>query len=62
MQVSRIVLLLVQCLIKILLESMKLEEKNLDADGCPLNDGEYDKQSFLLTNFRQILKDFEDEK
>ena len=62
MQVSRIVLLLVQCLIKILLESMKIEEKTLDADGCPLNDVEYDKQSFLLINFRQILKDFEDEK
>lgn len=61
MQVSKIVLVLLKALIEILITSMKKDESNLDADGCPLNSREYDKCSYLLCSFRQIIKDFEDE-
>lgn len=60
MNVSKIVLVLVQALIEILIESMKHDEKNLDPDGVPLNIDEYDRCGFLLASFRDILKGFDD--
>lgn len=59
MNVSKIVWLLLKCLVEILLEAMRYEEKILDADGCPLNDIEYDKLSWFLCQIRQILNDYE---
>lgn len=60
MNVSKIVWLLLKCLVEILLEAMRHEESNLDPDGCPLNDVEYDKLSWFLCQIRQILKDYEE--
>lgn len=62
MQVSKIILVLLKAFIEILVASMKKDESNLDPVGCPLNAVEYDKCGYLLANFRQIIKDFEDEK
>ena len=60
MQVSRIILILLHALMSICLEAMKHEESHLDADGCPLNDVEYDKLSYFRCRFADIFKDFEE--
>ena len=58
MNVSKIVLILIQALLKIVIASMREQEKNLDADGCPLNEEEYNNLSYFRCHFVELLKDF----
>lgn len=62
MQVSKIILILLQALVKILLEAMESMEDsgNVDADGVPL-DEDYQKCGFFLASIRQTIKDYKDE-
>lgn len=62
MKTSRIILVLLQALIKILIEAMTSMETSgdVDADGIPLDD-DYQKCGFFLASFRDTIKTFEDE-
>lgn len=62
MKTSKIILVLLQALIKILIESMSYMEDSgkVDADGVPLDD-DYQKCGFFLASIRQTIKDYKDE-
>ena len=59
MSLSKFIYLLLQAIIKILIESMKVYESSgdLDSDGVPL-DSEYGHQSFLLALLRDCVSDY----
>lgn len=59
MNVSRFVLLLLEALLKIIVDSAKLYEdgKDVDADGVPISD-EYFRQSLLCSLIREAIKDY----
>ena len=59
MNVSKIVLILIEALLKIVIASMREHEKNLDADGCPLDCEEYNNLSYFRCHFVELLKDFD---
>lgn len=62
MKTSKIILLLLQALVKILLEAMSTMEDsgNVDADGVPLDD-DYQKCGFFLSSIRDTIKQYKDE-
>lgn len=62
MKTSKIILILLQALVKILLEAMTSMETsgNVDGDGVPLDD-DYQKCGFFLASIRQTIKDYKDE-
>lgn len=62
MKTSKIIIVLLQALIKILIESMNSMETsgNVDSDGVPLDD-DYQKCGFFLASIRDTLKTYADE-
>lgn len=58
---TKYILIFCKAMIEVLLSSLKEieEHSDKDADGLPL-DEEWSKQSYLLSSFRSIIKEFED--
>lgn len=59
MNVSKFVMLLLEALLKLVIDSAKCyeESSNVDADGVPLDD-EYFRQATLCTVIREAIKDY----